>query len=65
MTRAGTIIWLAQHEWRLAWRDLLWLISAGRRRPGLGAVLGVIAVALVLHGFAYLMLVPSGSGERA
>ena len=56
MIRAGTILWFAQHEGRLAWRDLLWLMSAGRRRPGLGVALGVIAVALVLHGFAYVML---------
>ena len=55
MTRAGAIVWFAQHEGRLAWRDLLWLISAGGRRPGLGVALGVIAVALVLHGFAYVM----------
>jgi hypothetical protein len=33
----------------------LWLLSAGRRRPGLGVALGVIAVVLVLHVFAYLM----------
>ena len=55
MTRAGAIVWFAQHEARLAWRDLLWLISAGGRRPGFGVALGVIGVALVLHGFAYLM----------
>ena len=34
----------------------MWLMSAGRRRPGLGVALGVIAVALVAHVFAYLML---------
>jgi ABC-2 type transport system permease protein len=56
VTRAGAVLWFAQHEGRLAWRDLLWLMSAGRRRPGLGVVLGVFAIALVLHGFAYLML---------
>ena len=55
MTRAGAIVWFAQHEGRLAWRDLLWLMSAGGRRPGFGVALGVIAVALVLHGFAYVM----------
>jgi len=56
VSRAGAIVWFAQHEGRLAWRDLLWLMSAGRRRPGLGVALGVIAVALVAHVFAYLML---------
>src|SRR5437868_13307140 len=55
VTRAGAIVWFAQHEARLAWRDLLWLMSAGGRRPGFGVALGVVGVALVLHGFAYLM----------
>jgi ABC-2 type transport system permease protein len=56
VTQAGAIVWFAQHEARLAWRDLLSLMSPGRRRPGLGVALGVIAVAWVLHGFAYLTL---------
>jgi hypothetical protein len=55
VSRAGSIVWFAQHEARLAWRDLLWLMSAGGRRPGFGVALGVVGVALVLHGFAYLM----------
>ncbi len=32
------------------------MVSAGRQRPGLGVALGGIAVALVLHVFAYLTL---------
>ena len=32
MSRAGTIAWIARHEVRLAWRDLLWMMTAGRRR---------------------------------
>ena len=55
MSRAGTIVWFAHHEGRLAWRDWLWLMS-GRRRSRRKATLGLIAIALFLHGFAYLVL---------
>ena len=55
MSRAGTIAWFAHHEGRLAWRDWLWLMS-GRRRSRRKATLGLIAIALFLHGFAYLVL---------
>jgi ABC-2 type transport system permease protein len=55
VSRTGTIVWFAQHEARLAYRDLMWLISGGRSHRGLGVVLGVIAVLLLLHGFAYLI----------
>jgi len=53
VSRAGTIVWFARHEGRLAWRDWLWLMS-GRRRSRGRVALGLIAIALVLHGFAYL-----------
>jgi len=55
VSRAGTIVWFAHHEGRLAWRDWLWLMS-GRRRSRRKATLGLIAIALFLHGFAYLVL---------
>jgi ABC-2 type transport system permease protein len=53
MSHTGTILWFARHEGRLAWREWLWLLS-GRRRGRCRLVLGVIVLALVLHGFAYL-----------
>ena len=55
MSGAGTIVWFARHEARLAWRDWSWLIS-GRRRSSRRVALGLIAAALLLHGFAYLVL---------
>ena len=55
MNRVGTILWFAHHEGRLAWRDWLWLMS-GRRRSVRRAALGLIAIALFLHGFAFLVL---------
>jgi ABC-2 type transport system permease protein len=53
VSRAGTIVWFAHHEGRLAW---LWLMSGGRRRSRRRVTLGLIAIVLLLHGFAYLVL---------
>jgi hypothetical protein len=54
MIRAGTLAWFAQHETRLAWRDLAWLLSGGRRRRGYAVMLGLAAFVVFMHGFAYL-----------
>jgi ABC-2 type transport system permease protein len=56
VSRAGTIVWFAHHEGRLAWRDWLWLMTGGYRRSARRVALGLIAVALFLHAFAYLAL---------
>src|SRR6516162_6705308 len=61
--RGGTIFWFAHHEWRLAWRDWLWLMSR-RRRSRRRLALGLIAIALFLHGFAYLALYQSADLSR-
>ena len=63
MSRAGTIFWFAHHEWRLAWRDWSWLMS-GRRWSRRRVVLGLIAIVLFLHGFAYLVLYRSADLPR-
>jgi ABC-2 type transport system permease protein len=55
VSRAGSIVWFARHELRLAWRDWLWLIS-GRRRSWRKVALGVTTIALLLHSFAWLVL---------
>src|SRR4029077_333317 len=57
-SRAGTIAWIARHEGRLAWRDLLWMVTAGRRRRAYTVALGFVAFLLFMHGFATLMLAP-------
>lgn len=56
MIRAGSIAWIARHEGRLAWRDLLWMMTAGRRRRARTLALGFIVFLLFMHGFAALML---------
>jgi ABC-2 type transport system permease protein len=63
VSRAGTIAWVARHEWRLAWRDLLWMMTAGRRRRTHTVALGFIAFLLFMHGFAALMLAPYDLGS--
>jgi ABC-2 type transport system permease protein len=59
VSRPGTIAWFAQHEARLAWRDWLSLMTAGRRRRGRTVALGFVAFAVLVHGFAYMLLASS------
>lgn len=61
MIRAGTLTWFARHEARLAWRDFLSLMTAGRRRRTRSVALGFIAFVLFMHGLAALMLAPYGA----
>jgi ABC-2 type transport system permease protein len=61
VSRPGTIAWFARHEGRLAWRDWVSLMTAGRRRRARTVALGFIAFALGLHGFAYLALASSAN----
>jgi ABC-2 type transport system permease protein len=51
MTRAGTLPWFAHHELRLAWRDWLSMMTAGRRGRE-----RVVAIALIVFVvFAHLL----------
>ena len=63
MSQVGTVFWFAHHEWRLAWRDWVSLMS-GRRWSRRRVVLGLIFIVLFLHGFAYLVLYPSADLSR-
>ena len=63
MSRVGTVFWFAHHEWRLAWRDWVSLMS-GRRWSRRRVVLGLIFIVLFLHGFAYLVFYPSADLSR-
>jgi ABC-2 type transport system permease protein len=56
MNNPGTLAWFAAHEGRLAWRDWLWLITAGRRRSVHRPLTGFLVFAALLHGVAYLAL---------
>ena len=54
----GTTVWFAEHEWRLAWRDWLSMITAGRRERLRRVVIAVLAFAVFMHFVAYWMVGP-------
>ena len=64
MSEVGTVAWIARHEARLAWRDLVWAMTAGRRRRASTVAPGVIAFLLFMHGFAALTLAPYDLGAN-
>lgn len=53
---AGSALWFAQHEARLAWRDWLAMITAGRRERLRVVTIGVIGFILFMHLVAYWMV---------
>lgn len=56
MMRPGSIGWFALQETRLAWRDWLSLMTAGRRRRTITVIAGFTVFALLAHGLALLIL---------
>jgi ABC-2 type transport system permease protein len=51
--QAGTAVWFAQHEWRLAWRDWLSMITAGRPERLRKVAIGIAAFIIFMHLVAY------------
>ena len=49
MSRPGSVLWLASHELRLAWRDWLSMVTAGNRRRLSTAVTVLVVIGLLLH----------------
>ncbi len=49
MSRPGSILWLAGHELRLAWRDWLSMVTAGNRRRVSTAIAVLLFIGLLLH----------------
>ena len=56
MIRPETIPWFARHELRLAWREWVAMITAGRRRRAIAAAIGFAAFAVFMHGLAYFLV---------
>jgi len=57
MTAApGTTVWFARHESRLAWRDWLSMITAGRRERLRRVVIAILIFATFMHFVAYWMV---------
>ena len=52
----GTALWFAQHEWRLAWRDWLAMMSGGRRKRLRRAIVAIAIFVIFMHFVAYWMV---------
>jgi ABC-2 type transport system permease protein len=58
MTYPGTLVWFARHESRLAWRDWLAMMTAGRRRRARAVAAALFGFAIFMHLIAYAMVGP-------
>jgi ABC-2 type transport system permease protein len=56
MSSATALSWFARHEIRLAWREWLAMMTAGRRGRKRGAVVGLMAFAAIMHLPAYAVI---------
>src|SRR6266436_1113324 len=56
MSSADVLTWFARHELRLAWREWLAMMTAGRRGRKRRAVVGLIAFAAIMHLPAYAVI---------
>jgi ABC-2 type transport system permease protein len=56
MSSAAALSWFARHEIRLAWREWLAMMTAGRRGRKRFAVAGLIAFAAIMHLPAYAVI---------
>ncbi len=60
MSTAGSLTWFAQHESRLAWRDMLSMLAAGRRGRERQIAVGVAVFAGFMHVVAFFALGGAG-----
>jgi ABC-2 type transport system permease protein len=56
VSHAGTLTWFARHECRLAWRDWLSMMTAGRRRRTRTVAIALAAFAIFMHLVAFGMI---------
>ncbi len=61
MSVPGSLTWFAQHEARLAWREMMSMMTAGRADRERKVAGGVIIFVVALHGIAYLVLGRGGA----
>jgi ABC-2 type transport system permease protein len=54
--QAGTAVWFARHEARLAWRDWLAMMTAGRRERLRRVVIAIVIFVIFMHFVAYWMV---------
>ena len=53
MSQPGTLAWFARHEFRLAWRDWLSMVTAGGRTKMRTVAIALLVFAVVMHLIAY------------
>jgi ABC-2 type transport system permease protein len=56
MAHPGTALWFARHEARLAWRDWLSMMTAGRRERLPRALIAIAAFVIFMHFVAFWMV---------
>lgn len=56
MSHTASLTWLAQHEFRLSWRDALSMLTGGKRRRLRVVVLALIAFAVFMHAVAFAVV---------
>ena len=56
MSSATTLTWFARHEFRLAWREWLAMMTGGRRRRKRAAMIGLLGFAAIMHLPAYAVV---------
>jgi ABC-2 type transport system permease protein len=56
VTASRSLAWFAHHELRLAWRDWLSMMTAGRRRRTQTVVIVLMVFAIFMHALAYSMV---------
>src|ERR1700689_1119713 len=56
MSSTAELTWFARHELRLAWREWLAMMTAGRRGRKRAAIIGLIVFAAIMHLPAYAVI---------
>jgi ABC-2 type transport system permease protein len=56
MSAAGTTLWFARHESRLAWRDWRSMMTAGRNERLRTVTIGFVAFVVAMHAVAYAVV---------
>ena len=64
MSRPGSALWFAGTESRLAWRDLLWLLTAGERWRPRNVVFGLVVFIAFMHAVAWVLVGPYAAAAR-
>jgi len=54
----GNLAWFARHEWRLAWRDWLAMMSGGRPGRLRRAIVAIVLFVIFMHLVAFWMVGP-------